>query len=347
VSCPLQALLFVAALVAVLAAAGAIYQLAGTAADRRRYPPLGRLIDVGGRKLHLFGAGQGSCAVVFESGISASCLNWTGVQAEVARFAHACTYDRASLGWSDPAGSPRTLARMVDDLHALLAAGGVPAPCILVGHSFGALIVRAYAARYPDRVAGLVLVDPVSAAEWTNLSPARARTLRRGVSLARRGAVLARLGVVRLSLALLMGGSRRIPQGIARLASGKGESTISRLVGEVRKMPPAVWPMIQAHWCLPKSFSGLADYLESLPACAAESNAFGEPRPIPLTILSAATATPAELAERDALAARSPHSKHSLAAKSGHWVHLDEPELVVQAIREMLELTGSAATASG
>jgi len=111
-------------------------------------------------------------------------------------------------------------------------------------------------------------------------------------------------------------------------------------------MPPEVWPMIQAHWCLPKSFLGLADHLAELPAAAAEGNELALPSEIPITILSAATATPHETAERDSWIARSPHAKHIVAAMSGHWVHLDEPELVVQAIREMLELTGDAATAS-
>jgi pimeloyl-ACP methyl ester carboxylesterase len=299
-------------------------------------------VQVSGRRLHLLEAGGGNPTVVFESGISATCLNWTTVQAGVARFARACAYDRASLGWSDRTDSPRTLARMVDDLRALLLAAQVPGPYILVAHSFGGLLVRSYAARYPDQVAGLVLVDPVSAAEWADRAPAQVRMLRRGVMLARRGAVLARLGVVRLSLGLLMSGARRIPQWIARLSSGRGESTISRLVGEVRKMPPEVWPMIQAHWCLPKSFEGLANYLEALPASAEEAMNLGDTGPLPVTILSAATATEGQLAEREQMAARSSRGRHSIAARSGHWVHLDQPELVIEAIREM----GKLATAS-
>jgi len=340
-----ETLLIVLACVAILLACGALYQALGTAADRRRYPPLGRLIDIGGRCLHLFEKGQGR-AVVFESGISATCLNWTVVQNEVAQFARACTYDRASLGWSDPASSPRTLSDMVDDLNALLTAANLSASHVLVGHSFGGLLVRAYAARYPDQVAGLVLVDPVCIADWANLTPQRARMIAGGAMLARRGALLARLGVVRFSLALLMHGGRRVPQTIAKVTSGPGEGVISRIVGEVRKMPPQVWPMIRAHWCLPASFRGLADYLEALPPSAMEGASLEVPARIPMTILSATTASPAELAERGALIARSPRSRHVIAAKSGHWIHLDEPELVIQAIREMLELTGGAATVS-
>ncbi len=200
------------------------------------------------------------------------------------------------------------------------------------------MLVRAYAAKYPGEVAGLVLVDPLPASEWLNIPPAHARLLGLGVKLSRRGAVLARLGVVRAALAVLMAGGRRVPQWIAKVSSGHGESVITRLVGEVRKMPPETWPMVRAHWCLPKSFRGMADYLESLPASAEEAAALGEPETIPVTVLSASNATPQQLEEREAWARRSPRGRHVIARKSGHWIQLDEPELVVSAIREMIGL---------
>jgi pimeloyl-ACP methyl ester carboxylesterase len=317
----------------------------GTAADLRRYPPPGRMIDIGGgRRLHLIESVEDGPPVIFESGISATCLSWTQVRSEVARFARASAYDRAWLGWSDPGrdDAPRTTFNIVDELRALLEAAPIPPPYILVGHSFGGMLVRAYAAKYPEQVAGLVLVDPLAPSEWLHISRAHARMLGLGVKLARRGALLARLGVVRLSLALLMTRSRRIrrvPQMIAKLSSGRGESVISRLVGEVSKMPPETWPMVRAHWCQTKSFQGLGNYLESLPASAAEADAFTEPGGIPVIVLSAANSTPEQLREREALARRSPHGRHIMAAKSGHWIQLDEPELVVEAIREMVRLT--------
>ena len=282
-------------------------------------------------------SGEGSPTVVLESGIAASCLNWTEIRKRVAKFTRCASYDRAGLGWSDLAKTPRTTSEIVEELHALLEAAGVSLPYILVGHSFGALVVEAFTAKHADEVAGLVLVDPLGAGEWLNVSEAHARRLRRGVRLARRGAVLARLGIVRFALTLLMRGSRRAPQWIAKLSGGSGESTISRIVGEVRKMPPETWPAIQAHWCQPKSFLGMASYLESLPASCAEAAPRQLPARVPVTILSAANSTSTERAEREAIARASARGRHIIAANSGHWIHLDEPELVVQAIREVVE----------
>ena len=317
-------------------ALGAIYQAVGTAADQRRYPPPGRMIDIGGRSLHLIDRGATGPAVIFESGISATCLNWTRVRTDVENFARACSYDRAWLGWSDPAPGARTTSAIIDDLHALLDAARIPGPYIFVGHSFGGLVMCAYAAKYPEQAAGLILVDPLPPNEWLHISPSHARMLGLGVKLARRGAILARIGVVRGALALLLSGGRLIPKLIARVSSGHGESVISRLVGEVSKMPPETWPMVRAHWCQVKSFVGLAAYLESLPASSREAIEFGASA-APVTVLSAANATPEQRDEREAMARRSPHGRHIVAAKSGHWIQLDEPELVVQAIREMIE----------
>jgi pimeloyl-ACP methyl ester carboxylesterase len=333
-------LVFLSILVAVIIA-GLVYQAAGTARDRRRFPPSGRLVDVGGWRLHLTESGQGSPAVVFESGISASCLNWTHVRNRVDEFTCCYSYDRASLGWSDPVDTPRVASRIIEELHALLQAAEATPPYVLVGHSFGGLLVRAYAVKYPNQVAGLVLIDPLSAGEWLQPSSEQTRALRRGVKLSRRGALLARMGVVRFSLALLSRGTRVLPQLVAKLSSGKGESTVSRIVGEVRKMPPETWPMVQAHWCQPKSFLGMAGYLASLPKSSAECAHLAELCGVPVTVLSAANSKPAELAERDAMARNSPHGRHIIASKSAHWIHFDEPELVVQAIQDMVELVRS------
>ena len=125
--------------------AGAVYQAIGTWRDRRRFPPPGRLVRFNERRMHIHVTGAGTPTVVFESGMGASCLSWTLVQPQVAQFARAVSYDRAGHGWSDPTRRPRTARQIAQELHTLLDATGVPGPYVLVGHSFGGYVNRAFA----------------------------------------------------------------------------------------------------------------------------------------------------------------------------------------------------------
>jgi pimeloyl-ACP methyl ester carboxylesterase len=139
-------------------------------------PPVGRLVDVGGYRLHLACEGEGGPTVVMEAAIGETGLLWSLVQPAVAKVTRACVYDRAGLGWSDPSPRPRTAATMAEELHRLLGAAEVPGPYVLVGHSFGGLLVRLYAARYPQEVAGLVLVDVAHEQQYQR-APAEIREL--------------------------------------------------------------------------------------------------------------------------------------------------------------------------
>lgn len=124
-------------------------------------PELGdALIDVGGRRLAIHVSGQGPLTVVLETGLGAESADWAAVEAEVRSFARVFRYDRAGRGASAPATGPRTAMDMVEDLHELLRRTTSP-PYLLVGHAFGALLMRLYAAGFPEGVAGLVLADPM------------------------------------------------------------------------------------------------------------------------------------------------------------------------------------------
>ena len=142
-----------------LAAIGGGYQTWGVAADARAYPMPGRLIDVGGHRLHLNCTGSGSPTVVLEAGGGEMSSNLGWITPAVARNTKVCVYDRAGRGWSEPADTPQDGVHIATDLHTLLHRAGVPGPYVLAGHSFGGLYVLTFAARYPDEVAGLVLVD--------------------------------------------------------------------------------------------------------------------------------------------------------------------------------------------
>ena len=129
--------------------------------DNPAYTRAHRLIEVEpGRRLNLYCTGSGSPTVIFDSGLGDDTTAWALVQPAITAHARSCSYDRAGLGFSDPARRPGTSADIVDDLHRLLSAASIKPPYILVGHSYGGMNVRLYADLYPDEVVGIVLVDP-------------------------------------------------------------------------------------------------------------------------------------------------------------------------------------------
>jgi pimeloyl-ACP methyl ester carboxylesterase len=123
-------------------------------------PPLGRFVDVGGRRLLLHRSGNGSPAVVFLPGGGAVGLDYLNVQQRAAELTTSVVYDRGGTGWSERLDLPRTSAQVIAELRDLLRVAGVPAPYVLVGHSLGGLYARHYAQQFPEDVAGLVLLDP-------------------------------------------------------------------------------------------------------------------------------------------------------------------------------------------
>src|SRR5690349_5336558 len=132
-------------------------------------PPPGKLVDVGGWRLHLYCTGEkraGQPTVILEPGIGDFSVEWSLVQPGVAKYARVCSYDRAGDGWSDWGPHPRTYRQIVYELHTLLDKAGVKPPFVLVGQSYGGWLVRLYALTYPSDVAGMVLVDAGADDPW-------------------------------------------------------------------------------------------------------------------------------------------------------------------------------------
>jgi pimeloyl-ACP methyl ester carboxylesterase len=282
--------------------------------------------------------------VLLESGVAASSLSWAVVQPAIAKFTRVCAYDRAGLAWSDPPSCPRTFDRIVDELTSLLARIAPRERYVLVGHSFGSFVVRTYAARHPAQVAGIVLVDP--ATEWLTASPEHTRLLWGGRKLSRIGALLAHLGIVRACLALLTGGAPGAPRQFIRIFGPTAARTLERLVGEVRKLPPEVHPIVQALWCQPKCFHAMADHLLALERDGATIEAVTPPRWIPIVVISSGDQPAEQLAAHRMLADVSQCGRHLVAARSTHWVQFDEPELIVAVVKELVESRRSAEDAA-
>jgi pimeloyl-ACP methyl ester carboxylesterase len=322
------------ALVLLILAAGALYQFIGVRRADRTYAPPGTMVSVDRQRLHVVGAGTGTPAVLFEAGVAASSLSWARVIPGIASFTRACAYDRAGLGWSDAARSPRTVAGMLAELRGVIAhATTAGTPCVLVGHSFGAFLVCAYASAHPADVAGLVLLDPPS--EWHHATRRQARLLWGGIQLSRIGDILARIGVVRAGLALLTDGAPGVPRRFVRVFGSTTARTLERLVGEVRKLPPDVHPIVQAHWSQPKCFRAMADHLGSLRDMAGVVAGITSLPGVPLVVVSSGEQSPETIARHRALARLSSSGRHIIAKNAGHWIQLDDPELVVTTIRDV------------
>lgn len=179
-----------------LAVVGAIYQAIATERAERDHPPPGEMVDVGGHELHINCIGQGSPTVILESGLGNMSADWANVQPEAAKTTRVCTYDRAGMGWSESGPKPRDARQISSELHTLLKGAGIDGPYVLVGHSTGGLYARMYADRYPEEVAGVVLVDSSHPEQFTRSEGRKYyEPTRRVVSVA---PWLARLGVIRL-----------------------------------------------------------------------------------------------------------------------------------------------------
>jgi len=159
-------------LFALLAVAGASYQAIANRVDAGRYPEPGRLVDIGGFRLNLNCSGKGSPTVILEAGLGDFMGEWSRVQPEIAKFTRVCSYDRAGYGGSDPGPMPRTSSRIVEELHRLLQSAGEPRPYLLVGSSFGGYNVRVFNGKYPNEVAGLLLVDATQEDQYSLLPKA-------------------------------------------------------------------------------------------------------------------------------------------------------------------------------
>ena len=331
--------LWIASLAVVLILAGILYQLLGSRRDRKRYAGSGRWVSVGdGCELYLFEMGAGEPTVVFESGIGATHLNWRYIQESVGKFATTVSYDRGGLGWSDRCESARTPSNISAELRQMLHAAGLKPPFYLVGHSFGGLVVRRFALLYPDEVAAVLLVDPMRCEEWPPLDPSKQSQLELGKKMIRYAIPVTRCGLARLAITLLFCRARRITGHLAGAAVPNGKHALDRVTTEVRKMPESVWPIVAAHWSRPTFYAGVRSHLHSIPDTVREMHVAEPIRSIPVTVLTPTNAEPLTENQLDHIG---DNVQQIIASQSEHWIHLDEPALVIDSIRTMLAATAN------
>lgn len=303
---------------------GAVYQYVATQLDARRFPPPGRLVDVGGFRLHIHCTGADGPTVILEAGMGLSSLEWSRVQPQIAHFARVCAYDRAGYGWSDPSPAPRTSHVMAQELHRLLVNAGVPGPYILVAHSFGAFTARLYAREHPDEVAGMVLVDPSHEDQYLRipavLKPSRRALLRNQLSF-RLMPLLSWLGVTRL-----------------------------RDHEDYHDYPAPLRAAVRALSLRTAAQSALSREALDFDASAAQVRANPSLGDLPLVVITEGR-SPSWLSLAQArawhdylmsmhaeLARLSTNGSHRVAERSGHMIPLEEPELVTAIVQHLVTL---------
>jgi pimeloyl-ACP methyl ester carboxylesterase len=320
-------------LVALLLLGGFLYQWIGGLIDRKRLLSHGSVIDIGDRRrLYLVEKGRPDRGptVVFESGFGATSLNWIDIQDAVAEHVHTVAYDRCGLGWSSAPVSERTPSRIAAELRDLLRTAGIRPPYVLVGHSFGGLVMQRFALDYPGDIAGLILLDPMRTHEWPPINEDRCATVARAQRLTGHGMHIARFGMARLAARSHLCRSARLSKFLIRIAGSQGAHLASRLNTEIGKMPAHIRPAIAAHWSAPRFYRGLLAHLTAVPATVAEMHDAQPIRDTPVLVITPGSATPVTNMDQ-----YGPFSREIIAENSQHWIHLDEPDLVVRAILEM------------
>jgi pimeloyl-ACP methyl ester carboxylesterase len=286
----------------VAALSGATYQWFATRKDLASTPPPGRLVDVGGHRLHLWCTGAGAPAVILDSGLGGSSAEWGVVQLEVARFTRVCSYDRAGMGYSDPGPSPRTARRIASELATLVDRSGIDGRLVLVGASSGGFNVRVFASDHTDRVAGLVLVD-ASHEDQAHEVPRLARFV----------PLLSSVGVLRL-----LGVSFGL---------------------RVESLAPSVQRFARATRFRAAGYQAAAAEIIHIRESASEVRSSRRKLTIPVVVVTGARGADATWSDlqRDQLTL-SGRGCQIVAEQSDHVVAIDQPQVVVDAIRAIVNI---------
>ena len=300
-----------------------LVQAQGAESLAQDYPPPGRLIDIGGRKLHISCSGRGSPTVILIAGGGAFSIDWSLVQPKVSNETRVCSYDRAGLGWSDPGPADETVEQTVADLHSLLRTAGEKPPYVLVGASIAGIFIQAYQRAFPEQVAGLV---------FSNSSN------RVGFMVHGKAGLIWELTDDEIRSAYPLPASAKGPR-----PTREGEP-FDRLPPELQRirlwLDTRLWERFDPAKAGPDSLlSWRKEFLTEF-----NETQRGDDRPLgrlPVVVLSSSpAATESQRQSRDGAAARldflSRNTVHIVATGSGHEIHLYKSDLVAETLRQTI-----------
>lgn len=300
---------------------------------KAKYPPSGTLVDVGGYRLHSLCEGTGSPTVIMEAGLGDPSLIWARVQPEIAKTTRVCTYDRAGLGWSEPSPKPRTAETIVEELHTLLTKAGIAGPYVLVGHSVGGVYMRLYAHHYPHDVVGLVLVDSAHEEQMLRaLEPFIKFTRESTQKMTRQLEIykpFAAIGIFALFPSQVPA-DKLMPED-ARVAyqatAAKDTTFLNTVIAESKAVDESSAQVRAAQ----------IKTLGDMPLVVLSRGQFTLP---PDASLSSEVMEQLDVGWQQMqieLASLSSKGKRVVAEQSGHYIHLEQPQLVIDAIKQVIE----------
>ena len=293
--------------------ASAAYQAVCEVRDRKRFPPPGQMVDVGGRRLHVLSMGSGSPVIVVVPALGGSTVEMLGFYRDLADETRVCIYDRRGFGWSDPPRrGRREPGEMASDLRQVLAGAGIEPPYLLVAHSLGGVIARQYAALYPEDVAGLVLVE----------SSHEDQARRRQAEGTFEGAWKIRWYALRRRLRIL---------GLRRLLVSAGVGSMRQDL--IEDVPEDMAGGALAVRLTARHRRGVVAELMLMTRLRGEPPSLGD---LPLTVVTAAGRDSTWMAMQAELAGLSARGTHIVADHGGHYLQQDHPAVVAAAIRNLL-----------
>jgi pimeloyl-ACP methyl ester carboxylesterase len=297
---------------------------------RKQYPPIGQLIDIGGYRLHMYAEGTGMPTVVFDTGAGGIGLSWELVRPMIASVTRVVVYDRAGLGWSDPSPYSRDAYTMAMELHTMLVNANISEPYILVGHSLGGVVARQFAAKYPREIAGLVMVDSAHEQQVKYFPEPLVRMI---------NSMKGMMGVMKL-----MSDPGIFSLKPSLISIGDNGKLSGELVSQMRGVMAS--SNCHAKTLIAETEAVFGSKIQPVPS-------LGD---IPLTVISHgqldANTVPSRLGDQvrqeyeDAwqklqveITSLSTRGRRIVAERSGHNVIFDQPEIIVEAILEMLAST--------
>jgi pimeloyl-ACP methyl ester carboxylesterase len=306
---------------------GVIFEMMSRSRAAREFPPQGKLVDIGGRRIQLDCRGTGSPTVIFESGLDINgSLSWSAVHDEVGKTTRACAYSRAGIMWSDPKDGAQNAKTIAEDLHAALVAAGEKPPFVLVGHSLGGPYIMTYTKYFGADVAGLVFVDASHPDQVQRFKAVTTYTPSSMIMLIKAGAAFAWTGAVRL-VPLSSKGVPHQPPLAVRAMAAYAPTSLGPLLKEIESVDQTL------------AEAGTLRQLGNRPVSVLSSMA-----PLPEEALVALKLTPEQGRQykeiwkemHDEEASWSPNSRHQLVADAGHYIQFDRPDIVIDAVKSVV-----------